>query len=79
MIFKAGLIEDRSVAKMLAHPEEYIESKEYFSWERFFAAQLIQSTKNSYLKYAKRQLNPVYLQEKVSDRILAVMKGIELN
>lgn len=47
--------------------------------ESFEWAQLIQHTQNSYLKYTKKQLNPVYLQEKVSDKILAVMEGIELD
>lgn len=79
VILKSGIVEDGSILKMLEHPEEYIESKEYFSWERYFTAQLIQHTQNSYLKYTKRQLNPVYLQEKVSDKILAVMEGIELD
>lgn len=63
---------------MLEHPEEQIESKEYFSWERYFTAQLIRSTDSSYLKYTKRQLNPIYLQKKNADKILAVMKGVDL-
>lgn len=63
---------------MLEHPEDQIESSEYFSWERYFTVQLIQSTQYNYLKYAKKQLNPVYLQEKVSNKILAVMKEIDL-
>lgn len=33
--FKSGLIEG-SIRGMLEHPEEYIESKTYFSWERYF-------------------------------------------
>lgn len=78
VILKSGVVEDSSVLKMLERPGDYIESEEYFSWERYFTAQLIQYTQNSYLKYTKRQLNSVYVQEKVSDKILAVMKGIEL-
>lgn len=78
LILKSGLIEDSSIAEMLEHPEGWIESSEYFSWERYFAAQLIQSTQNNYLKYAKKQLNPVYLQEKISNKILTVMKEIDL-
>lgn len=78
LILKSGLVEEGSIAKMLERPEEQIESSEYFSWERYFTEQLVQSTQNSYLKYTKKQLNPVYLQERVSDKILAVMKGIDL-
>ena len=78
IILSSGVIEDSESEEMLKHPEDYIESKEFFSWERFFTAQLIQCTQNSYLKYSKRQLNPSYLQEKISGKILAVMKCIDL-
>lgn len=79
LILESGLIEGSSIAEMLKHPQDYIESREYFSWERYFTAQLIQNTQDSYLKYAKRQLNSVYLQEKVSEKILDVMREIELS
>lgn len=78
LILKSGLIEEGSIADILEHPEDYIESKDYFSWERYFTALLIQNTQGSHMKYAKRQLNHVYLQEKVSDKILSVMKGVDL-
>lgn len=78
IILKSGVTGDSEIAEMLKHPEDYIESKEFFSWERYFTVQIIQNTKDSYLKYSKGQLNPVYLQEKISGRILAVMKCIDL-
>lgn len=78
LILRSGLIADSNLIEMLDQPEEHIESKEYFSWERYFTAKLIQGTQDSYLKYTKKQLNPVYLQEKLSNKILAVMKGIDL-
>jgi hypothetical protein len=78
LILKAGLIEDSNLAAQLEHTEDYVESREYFSWERYYTRQLIQLTQDSFLKYAKRQLNPVYLQEKITSKILDVMKGIEL-
>lgn len=73
------MIEDGSVAEMLERPQDYIDSRDYFSWERYFTRQLVQRTQDNYLKYTKSSLNPVYLQDKVADRILAVMKGINLN
>lgn len=79
LILKSGLLEESKIAQILEHPEEHIESSEYFSWERYFTALLIQHTQNSYLKYTKRLLNPVYLQGKVIDKILSVMKGIVLS
>jgi hypothetical protein len=77
IILKSGVIEGNDIVDMLANPEEKIESRDYFSWERYFTAQLIQYTQNNYLKYAKKQLNPVYLQEKIAEKILKVMNGIE--
>lgn len=44
---------------------------ESFEW-------LILKTRDSYLKYAKSKLNSVYLQDKVREKILDVMRGIEL-
>lgn len=78
IILKSGVIEDSNIAEMLEHPEDYIESKEYFSWERFFTALLIQKTQDNYLKYSKRLLNSAYLQEKISDKILFAIEGIDL-
>lgn len=58
---------------------EYIESKEYFSWERFFSALLIEKTKSSYLAYSKRNLNQSYLEEKIKAAILMQMDKIRLD
>ena len=79
LILKSGLLEDSRILEMLKHPEDYIESREYFSWERYFAARLTESSVNSYLKYTKRQLNPAYLQDKVSGKILATMHQVDLD
>ena len=78
IILKSGVIEDSEIVEILEHPEDYIESREFFSWERYFTKLLTENTQNSYLKYSKRQLNSAYLQKKISNRILAVMKGIDL-
>ena len=63
---------------MTENPEEFIDSKEYFSWERFFTALLIEMTKNTYLQYSKKKLNEVYLQEEIASTIIRKMTGIEL-
>ncbi len=63
---------------MTENPEEFIDSKEYFSWERFFTALLIEMTKNTYLQYSKKKLNEVYLQEEIASKIIRQMTGIEL-
>lgn len=79
LILKSGIIEDSNISSILEHPENYIESGNYFSWERFFTAQVVRSTSDSYLKYSKRQLNPAYLQDKALKKILAVMSWGDLS
>ena len=79
MILSTGLLKNGLVDKILENPSEYIESKEYFSWERFFTAILIDETKGTYLAYIKKKLNEAYLSENVRKAILAQMENIKLN
>lgn len=76
LILNSGIVDDREVKEILAAPGESIESRQYFSWERFFTALLINKTDNTFLKYRKRTLNPAYLNAKVIDKILSAMEGI---
>lgn len=74
LILSAGVLKSSSVDKIIENPSEYVESKDYFSWERFFTAVLIEETKYTYLEYAKRKLNPAYLNESIRNLILDRMK-----
>ncbi len=76
LLLKSGLIDGKTVQDILSHSEDFIESQEYFSWERFFTALLTEYTKASYLKYSKSKLNKAYLQEKNKQAILDAMEGI---
>lgn len=77
IILKSGLINEKNVQMILENPEEYIDSKEYFSWERYFAQLLINVTDGNYLKYNKSKLNPAYLHEKSKEAILKCIEGID--
>ncbi len=77
LILKSGLIDGNAVRDILEHPQDFIESREYFSWERFFTDLLVQYTQGTYLHYSKRKLNEVYLHEKNKMAILSVMEKIE--
>ncbi len=77
MLLRAGIIEDKEIARILEEPSEYIESKKYFSWERYFTDLLIKKTTGTYLAYAKKTLNSTYLNEKIKETILRVMNRIE--
>ena len=78
LILGAELLQDKEIAAVLAAPENYIESAEYFSWERFFTKLLIEKTEGTYLQYKKASLNPAYLHEKNRNKILQSIKGIQL-
>ena len=64
---------------ILENPEDYIDSKLYFSWERYFTKILMEKTKDSYLKYSKSKLNETYLHEKNRRVILESLEGIEFD
>lgn len=76
LVLKSGMIDGKIVQDILEHPEDFIESQKYFSWERFFTALLVEYTQDSYLKYSKSNLNEAYLLEKVKQAILSVMEGV---
>ena len=74
LVLKSDLIE--GVKSILKNPSEYIECKEFFSWERFFTKILVELTSKSYLQYNKNTLNPVYLQENEKKHIINSMPTI---
>lgn len=78
LILSSGLISDKDIKTMLEEPENYIESTEYFSWERFFTKLLVTRTEETYLKYSKSKLNSNYLHEKNKERIVNMMQGIKI-
>ena len=75
LILKSGLIESSEVQEILQHPQDFIESKRYISWERFFTALLVDKTKDSYLKYSKSKLNKNYLNKKEQSAINSVIEA----
>ena len=78
LILQSGLVEGKDLQAILDHPEDYIDSREYFSWERFFTSVLIERTKDSYLSYRKTKLNEVYLHENNKKSILKSIEGVKL-
>lgn len=70
LILKADVIRDNTVAEVLEHPSDFIESRDYMSWERFFTALLVDKTKDTYLRYSKSKLNEAYKNQKIKGKIL---------
>ena len=63
LILKSGVLRENRIAEILNHPSDAIESRDYFSWENYFEALLVQTTEGTPYQYAKNRLNPVYAQE----------------
>ena len=74
VILQSGVIEIKNLDDILLHPEEYIDSGVYFSWERYFTDLLEASTKDDRIrKYDKSKLNDFYLEGKNRVAILNVL------
>ena len=76
IILSSGLIDGNRIADIIKTPEEYIESREYFSWENYFTRLLVSETKDTYLHYNKSRLNTIYLGAKEKNKILNVLKSL---
>lgn len=70
LILKSDVIRDKVIKEVLDNPSDFIESKEYMSWERFFTVLLVDKTKDTYLRYSKSVLNDAYKNKKIQERIL---------
>ena len=71
LILKSGLIRTEDIDMVLENPSEYIESSRYFSWENYFEQYLIENTVNTPFQYAKKEINPVFLNDVNSEKIIA--------
>lgn len=78
LILNAGIFDDSELKAILNAPSEYVDSKEFFSWERFFTDLLVKKSRGTYLQYNKRSLNKAYLQEKIKNKIVNIMSPIKL-
>ena len=75
LILKSGLVKDKDLKIILDDPSSFIECSEYFSWENFFEAYLVNITtnapENAPFKYAKKDINESYLIDSNSKKIIA--------
>lgn len=77
LLLHSGLLKDAEIRQVLENPSQYIDSEQYFSWERFFTQLLIEKTQDTYLHYSKSRLNANYLHHSIRDKVLSHMEGIE--
>lgn len=69
LILKSGLIPSKELSDIFASTSDYIEAKEYESWERYFTQLLISMTYDKTYKYSKKILDSYYLQDKHMQKI----------
>lgn len=80
LVLKSAIFNTNAKVKsVLSNPVNFIESKDYFSWERFFTHLLVEETKDNpkQLRYPKsKNTLPIgYLSEANMDSILNAMKN----
>ena len=74
MVLKSNILGDSDIDKILRNPEDYIDSSQYISWERYFTSLLIERTKdNEYMRYSKTKLSGFYLTDGSVGKISGVI------
>lgn len=77
LVIRSGVVGSASLPEM-EHPEDYADSGEYFSWERYFTALLTRlSGTEEYRHYRKDKLASFYLQESSVQKIKTEIEGID--
>ena len=78
IILKSGIIKVDNIDNILERPEDFIESRAFFSWERFFEDILVKATIDDPIRrYSKSKLSSFYYEGKNKDSILSIMpKGV---
>ena len=78
LILSSGILKDAETTQILQTPSNYIDSKKYFSWERYFTELLTEKTSRTYLNYTKKTLNEAYLNDGTKNAILRQMGKLKL-
>ena len=72
------LLLSTKVETILQNPEEYIDSKEYVSWERYFTDLLIESTSKNFIwAYSKKRLTKAYFAPRIVNAVKTIMKLVD--
>lgn len=68
-LLQSGLIPSNDIPKILEDPSNYIESRDYLSWERFFTDVLVKYSADTRYAYRKAKLNEQYLKPQAMDAV----------
>ena len=64
LVLRSSLFPSKEIQKRLDETYQYADSKEYFSWERYYTKLLSEETRDTEKRYQKAHLNEYYLSEK---------------
>lgn len=79
LILSSGILKDAETTQISYTPSNYIDSKKYFSWERYFTELLTEKTSRTYLNYTKKTLNEAYLNDGTKNAILRQMGKLKID
>lgn len=78
LLLSTNLVPEVNAENILKNPEEYIDSKEYVSWERFFTELLTEQTRgNTVWMYSKKKLAKAYFSSKIVNAVKKIMKLVD--
>lgn len=61
LLLKSGIVWQKGVDEVLSHPEQYIKSEEFCSWERFFTWLVEGIMEDTNHPYSKSKLSDWYM------------------
>lgn len=70
LILRSGLIRSEELTEILRSTSDYVEAKEYESWEQYYTQLLISLTEDKVYRYSKKELAGYYMQDKSVQRIV---------
>lgn len=74
LLMKSGVLHDAYLKDVLANPSAFIESRDYASWERFFAELLRQTTNGTPFAYAKHQLVDAWTDDANAGKVMGLIE-----
>lgn len=78
LLLNSNIFKEKKLADILDNPSDYIESSQFFSWERYFT-DLLERISKLYkgYEYNKEKINTGYLQENSRNKILNSIDKID--
>lgn len=73
LLLKSGIVKSEGLGAVLEDPSAHIESASYATWERFFAALLVELTRGTPFAYKKAELAEAYLVSANASRAMALI------